>query len=535
MAWRFARLKLRLLRNGLLRNPKRLPLVIIAALIPLPIAATMFAAIADASNQPHPSTIVTLACGTIMLAWITVPVLGYGNDDTLDPTIFALFPFTTGQLMRGMLAAAVVGIGPLFTVFALSGTLVAFVSDVPTLLASVALIAVQLLSAVTLSRAITTSLGSMLASRRGRDIAMLITVALLVVAELLNTQLQRNLGAKSSNTFDRLAGFARWSPPGIVGRAFAGLATHDWALVAVALAVHAGIIVVSVVLWTRALARTVDRPMVAPKTASHRHPSERARARSARSIFVHMNFLPKNRTGAVAARELRAFRRDPRRAAMLIPAITVPIVWALSLRPSGAKLSDGIPLFALAGIVFTNRYSANLLGVDGSAYWPHIVEGSAPYSDLVGKQLAISLVITPLVIVLAMGFGVVAGAYAAALLTILLIPTVLGIHLGIGVISSARFPQAIPERGNPFGTMNGQGCANGIAAVVMLMIELLLLLPVGIALILAIRFQIVVVPVILALSYAMGWFIWRTATRYASEYLAPRLPELLALIDAKQA
>ena len=184
-------------------------------------------------------------------------------------------------------------------------------------------------------------------------------------------------------------------------------------------------------------------------------------------------------------------------------------------------------------MIFTNRYSANLIGVDGTSFWPHVVEGTSCRRDLIGKQLAISIVITPVVVIVALGLGIAFQALTATAFTIALLPAMLGIHLGIGAVSSARFPQALPERGNPFGTVNGQGCANGLSAIVMLTIELIIMTPLAIALVVAQRHAPAAVPFIVLVAYGLAWAVWRAGTNNAATFLTPRLAEILATVDPR--
>ena len=525
MAWHFARLKLALVRNGLLRNRSKLPFVILSALLPIPFVLSGALALMNAADARHPATVTTVTAVGLFILWIMVPVLGYGNDDTLDPSVFALLPLTTSQLMRGMVAAALVGTAPMFTAIMLIGAVIGFTTNFATLVAGILLAALQLLVCVTVSRAITASLGRLLASRRGRDLGIVISVALLVGLQAINLQVRQG----SSDALDAADRWLRFTPPGLIGHGFAALETRQWGEVAAAVAINGLLVVAALMWWSRSLTaiaqRGAEATTSANSTTDHR----------ASSLFGRMPVLPHNRTGAVAMRELRSFRRDPKRAAMLIPTIAIPVVWAFSLRPSGTSLGIGAPLLALAAVVFTNRFSANMFGIDGNALWVHVAEGSPPKPDIVGKQIAIGIIVTPIVITIATGLGAVAGSFRGTGLAIALLPCVLATHLGIGAQSSVRFPQALPERGSPFGTLNGQGCANGLAAIAMLALELVLLLPIAIALAVAIGNAPIAVPFVIIGSWAVGYAIWSFATNNASTFAATRLPELLTIIDPKQA
>ena len=61
--------------------------------------------------------------GVATLGWTVLPILGFGNDETLDPQRLATLPLSRRQLVSGVLAASLVGVAPLATLVALSGAL----------------------------------------------------------------------------------------------------------------------------------------------------------------------------------------------------------------------------------------------------------------------------------------------------------------------------------------------------------------------------------------------------------------------------
>jgi ABC-2 type transport system permease protein len=349
--------------------------------------------------------------------------------------------------------------------------------------------------------------------------------------QLANSQARNAAGGGG---LDTAAHWLRWTPPGLLAQALAALPDRNWTVVTLGTGAGTLTLATAIATWTWTLERSTKRPEGRSGRGGKR--TDDASASRETSLFPRaMPFLPRSRAGAVAARELRGFRRDPRRAAMLVPAIAVPIVWALSTHPAGTSFTRAAPLFALAAVVFTNRFSANLFGIDGSAYWSHVAVGSDPTPDVYGKQLAISIIITPIVVAIAVALGIASHALAVALLTVALLPAVLGLHLGLGAVASAHFPQAIPDRGNPFGTLSGQGCASALAVIALLALELGLMLPAAIGLIIAARQGPQAAPFIILAAWAEGYAVWRMGSRHAGEYLRFRLPELLAAIDPRQA
>src|SRR5204863_6242825 len=158
----FVRLKLRLLRNGVRAGWQRAAGMIVGLVFSIPLAIVGFGILAAArSERADQSAIAVLVFTAVFLGWACFPVLGFGSDETLDPTRLALFPLGRRDLMPGLLAASVIGVAPLATVLALSGSLVGFA---PASLGAVVVAAaplVELALCLTASRAVVTALARM--------------------------------------------------------------------------------------------------------------------------------------------------------------------------------------------------------------------------------------------------------------------------------------------------------------------------------------------------------------------------------------
>ena len=140
MARHFARLKLRLVRNGF-RSPQYAVMFTIGAsgagLLSF-VGFTFLSALRDDAIAPD-ATLVVFAAITVV--WTLVPLLGFGTDETLDPQRLALLPLDRGELRRGLLVAALLGVAPVATAFALSGAIIGLARDPLTALLVVGAIA----------------------------------------------------------------------------------------------------------------------------------------------------------------------------------------------------------------------------------------------------------------------------------------------------------------------------------------------------------------------------------------------------------
>ena len=105
MVGTFVRLKLRLLRNGLGIGQGAV-LFGIGAFGAGVLGLTGFAALAAARGDASGPDLAIVVFGLATLGWTIFPVLGFGNDETLDPQRLATLPLTRLQLVTGVLTAS---------------------------------------------------------------------------------------------------------------------------------------------------------------------------------------------------------------------------------------------------------------------------------------------------------------------------------------------------------------------------------------------------------------------------------------------
>ncbi len=129
MARIFVRLKLRLVRNGL-RSGQYATLFTIGAAGAAVLAFISFVSLAALRTDSVNDDATVAAFAAITVAWLVVPLLGFGTDETLDPQRLALLPLRRSELLRGLFAAAVVGVAPIATAIGLSGAIFGQADDV---------------------------------------------------------------------------------------------------------------------------------------------------------------------------------------------------------------------------------------------------------------------------------------------------------------------------------------------------------------------------------------------------------------------
>ncbi|MCK1823724.1 transporter, partial [Streptomyces sp. XM83C] len=253
------RLKLSLLRNGLRQSGGRRAAYVASAVIALLVAALQLLGLIALRGHAHADALVVLLVAVLGLGWAVMPLFFPGGDETLDPTRLVMLPLRPRPLVRALLAASLVGIGPVFTVVLLAGSVIAVAHGAAAYAVAVVAVALALLLCVALARAVAAANIRLLTSRRGRDLAVLSGLVIAVGAQVVNFGAQR-LGAAGLGQLDPVADVLRWVPPAaavgavdaVSGGAY-GTAVAQLALCGAALA---GLIVV----WARSLERLMTAP-----------------------------------------------------------------------------------------------------------------------------------------------------------------------------------------------------------------------------------------------------------------------------------
>jgi ABC-2 type transport system permease protein len=525
----FVRLKLRLLRNGFSLGQGTVLFVMgaIGASFLALIGFTTLAATRGNSKGPDFAIVVF---GLATLGWAIFPVLGFGTDETLDPQRLETLPLTRRQLVSGVLAASLVGVAPLATLIAFSGALIGLShSPLSALLIAVAIVEALLLCVVA-SRTIVSLMVPLLRSRRGRDFTILALTLIGLTPPVLELFATRH--APSGNFGDTVVEVAdkvRLTPFAWGGTAVADAARGRYASTFALLFAIAGTVVLLGWIWSHSLERALTSA----------DPAAPAAVRGTRSGLIPrwLPFLPHNRIGAVAAKDLRYFARDPRRRAPLIGAMIVPAVALFASLSRSASRPAATTLLGLIAVLPTAGLTLNQFGLDGAPFWSSVASGNDPRADLTGKNLANALVMVPL----AAGSVFICASFTHGWtyvpLALGLAPAIFGVLLGVGDVVSVRVPYAMPDRRSPLAFNPGQGCASMLAGLGALAVQCILLLPIAaVTTVLVVATPLPVATLVaLAAANAYGLLIWRTGRDLAVRSVWWRLPELLDAVSPRQA
>jgi ABC-2 type transport system permease protein len=368
----------------------------------------------------------------------------------------------------------------------------------------------------------TAAASNLLATRRGRDAAAF-GAALLGVLAFVAFQASPNVQVDVELDLAPVVEVARWTPGGMAAGAIVHAVGDEVGLALLWLAGVGVWIAAALAVWGWAMDRTVNRQ---PAVSSSRRAADRA------SLYPRLlTWLPRTRTTAVAMRFLRGLARDNRvrtqalqTAFLLVPMVLVSVT-------SGVLGHPAAPLLAAMLAVPVGIIATNQLGLDGPALWQHELAGAAPRADLFGRNLALTIVALPLVVVAAVGVAAVTGGWAYVPIAIVLTLATLGVLFGVANVGAVLLPIPVPEAStNLFGSsQSGQGCVNGVLTTVVMIVIGMLTLPILLAMLFLDGVAAHAAAVAVALAYG-GAVLWG-GTWIAAERLRDRGPELLAAVD----
>ncbi|MFI0090946.1 transporter [Streptomyces bobili] len=434
------RLKLALLRNGLRQSGGRRAAYVASAVVTLLFAALQLIGLIALRGHEHAASLVVLLVAVLGLGWAVMPLFFPSGDETLDPTRLVMLPLRPRPLVRALLTASLVGVGPLFTVLMLVGSVIAVAHGAFAYVLSVPAVLLGLLVCVAFARAVATANIRLLTSRRGRDLAVLSGLVIAVGAQIVNFGAQR-LGSAGLGQLDPAADVLAWVPPASAVGALDAASEGAYGIAVGRLVVSAGALALLVALW----ARTLTRLMTAPDGSTLQAAEPAARDR--RTAAGLRRLLPGGRTGTVMERSLRYVWRDPKTKAAWVTSLAIGLIVPVF----NALQGTGSIYFACfaAGMLGVQMY--NQFGQDTSAFWMVALTISSTrdaYVELRARALALLLITLPYATLVTVLTTALLGDWARLPEALGLSFALLGAMLATGAWTSARFPYSIPQEGH---------------------------------------------------------------------------------------
>ncbi|HEY6531198.1 MAG TPA: hypothetical protein VIY72_02765 [Acidimicrobiales bacterium] len=528
MARLFIRLRLRLLRHSITGSgPQVLGLVVLAIFAGFATVGGFIAMAASRASDDGPAIVMVIAA-SLVLGWLTFPLVGFGSGTSLDPRSLVSLPLTRRQLMVGLTAAALVGPGAAITAATMAGAVVGLAGGPGSTVALVAAAVLQVLVCVTLARALTTFLGGALRSRRGRDLRFLAVFLVVLLPQLVRFALPGRLDGDDVRSFADVAGVVPLLWP---TRAMTAIG-EDKPGAALIMLIGSVVVLVALLLWWQ---MSLDRVLTTAESGGATSPRGR-RAGTPEGddededpLFGRLlGWLPRSAFGAVAARELRLTWRDPRRRINLISSILLPFILVGGFLTNGGIDHDGTVYLCVAVVALAGGKAFNQLGIDGRAWSVHEAAGSDLRSDLDGKALAVGLVQVLEIVIVAVVLAALSHGWGEVLPASLFAIALSGPQLGIGNWCSVAAPIPVPPTiTNAWGSGSpGAGCLSGLLVLAGMAAMGVMAVPFVIAAVLVpgpvsrIGVAVIAVP--------CGLALYRLLTNRAMAYAAPRRPEILA-------
>ncbi|MFG2173812.1 transporter [Streptomyces niveus] len=520
----FVRLKLSLLRNGLRQSSGRTAAYVVSVVFALLIAAGQLLGLILLRGNDGAATLAVFLTGLVALGWAMLPLFFPSGDETLDPSRLVMLPLRPQALIGALLAASVVGIGPLFTLCLVLGSSIAVAHGAAAAVVSVVVVPLALLVCLALSRAVAAANIRLLTSRKGRDLAVLSGLVIAVGVQFVNFGVQRLSEAGGLSALDPVADVVRWLPPASAIGAVDSVSDGAYGPAAVQLLLSLAALAGLLYWWQRSLVKL----MTAPDGSTVAAASGPARKESASGLG---RLLPEGRTGTVMRRSLLYVWRDPKTKAAWITSLAIGLIVPLvnALQGNG---SIYLACFA-AGMLGIQMY--NQFGQDTSAFWMVALTISSTrdaYLELRARAFALLLITLPYSALVTIGTAALLGDWRALPDALGLSFALLGAMMATGALASARFPYSIPQDSGYKNVAPGQAGLAWISILGGMLGGAVLCAPViALTITLHVSGADAWTWVVLPTGTAYGALIAWAGIRLAAPRTASRLPEILTAVS----
>ncbi|MEW1806029.1 transporter [Pseudarthrobacter sp. NPDC080039] len=517
------RLKLALLRNGLRRSPWQLVGMAIAGLYALGVVSTLIIVLVLLRNAGAETahTAVILGGSAALIGWGVIPVVASATDMTLDPSRFSTFAIPMKQMLTGLALGGLIGIPGVATTLVALATVVTWSRDVLPALAALVGACLGVMTCVVLAKVVTTATASLAASRRFKDISAIAFMVPLVLLGPIVAGVGRSVSA-SAGFLPEFARTLAWTPLGAPWALGGDVASGRPAEAAVKLLVSVAVLGLLAWCWKLLL----ERALVTPPYAGA------GKRRGGRlGLF---GVLPATPAGAVMARSLTYWIRDPRYSGSLVVIPLLPVVLGFQGTQTGSYGSLAF-LAPVSAFILAWSISADV-SYDNTAFALHLATGVRGVADRLGRALACMAFALPVVLVFSIGYAAFTRNWAA-------LPGQLGLSLGIlftglglSSVVSARYTVTVPLPGDsPFKKPPGNVGQTMAVQFVGMLVLMVLVLPEAVLLAAhAITGNVLFGWLNLAAGIVLGLALFLAGVRLGGKWLDARGPELLAQVNVNR-
>jgi ABC-2 type transport system permease protein len=368
-----------------------------------------------------------------------------------------------------------------------------------------------------LAKVVTTATASLAASRRFKDVSAIAFMVPLVLMGPIIAGVSQGI-TDSAGFLPDFAAALSWTPLGAPWALAGDVHAGQFGPAAVKLLVAVAALAALAWCWKVLLERALVTP---PYAGSSKRKGSRL------GLF---GLLPPSPAGAVMARSLTYWIRDPRYSGSLVVIPLLPVVLLFQATQTGEYFSLAF-LAPISAFILAWSISADV-SYDNTAFALHLATGVRGMADRLGRALACLTFALPVVLVFAVGYSAFTGDWSG-------LPGQLGLSLGLlftglGLASvvSARYTVAVPLPGDsPFKKPPGNVGQTLAVQFGGMLVLLVLVLP-EVALLVA---QLVTGNSLfgwinLAAGTVLGLVLFVVGVRLGGKWLDARGPELLAQV-----
>ncbi|WP_435188498.1 transporter [Streptomyces sp. bgisy126] len=523
----FVRLKLSLLRNGLRQSGGRTAAYVVSAVFGALFAAGMLLSFVLLRGNGNAGTVAVLLTGMVALSWAVMPLFMPGGDETLDPSRLVMLPLLPRPLVRALLVASLVGIGPVLTLLLAFGAALSVAHGVAGTVAAVLAVPLVTVTCVALSRAVAAANIRLLTSRKGRDLALLSGLVIAVGIQVVNFAAQRLSEPGGLSAIEPAASVVGWLPPAAAIGAVDAASDGDHAVAAVRLLLTAATLAGLLHWWERSLVRLMVEPDGSTIGAS---PDAGTRGKDGGTGLLG-RVLPGGRTGAVMERNLRYVWRDPKTKAAWVTSLALGLIVPVFNALQGA----GSIYWACFASGMLGMLMYNQFGQDTSAFWMVAQTISTPadaYAELRARMLALLAVTLPFTVLVTVLTTAVLGDWGRLAEGLGLSFGLLGAMLATGAVASAAYPYSIPQDSGYKNVVPGQAGLAWISIFGGMLAAALLCAPlIGAAVYFHVADRQSLLWTLLPAGALYGALLVWAGLKAAAPRTANRLPEILAAVS----
>lgn len=503
---------------------------------------------------PANSEILFLVLTGIYLLWIVLPLLEFTVNEGLDLSKLTLFPLTRAELMTSLVLSSLLDVPTLGLLLVFAAVVAGWAFSLPLALMALLCMLIFYVQVIAISQLVLALLMRVLQSRRFRDLSILIIAIFSSSCYIVQQIVFHALGGSNGGFIYSLqhlnvSPYLQWFPPGMAARAIQQAYIGNWGLSFVWLGALLIVSLVMLYLWQLVVERALTSDM-SGGTVSTRRRRVKVEVTSPTSVNTTSSatnarhLLPPQVT-AIALKDLKYFRRDPQLQALLFQSlmsiVVLIIVTVLNIGNIGynarfAGVSSWTVLLAPAfALLPLYTLSSNVFGMERQSVTTLFLFPVEPRYILWGKNLVVFVAGLLEVVLLIILAAVVSHSWNYVLPALTAGIAGICVIMGCGNFTSVYFPMRIRQMRRGFQTSSNlsseAGCLRAVMSFVALAVTAVVLIPVAIALVLPIYFNMLWLWTFsIPLSIVYGVAFYYVVTLLVSPRLMQRVPEILAVV-----